>query len=476
MGIILIVIIISWILHLAHVSYYNAKLGKTVQVGAAGIVDLFFAPIKGFENAVSIIVFVLVIGGYISIGLATRSLDAFAQRIPKWFKKNRLFLIPLFMIFFSILGTIEGFAEESLGYYLLLIPLMLIAGYDVFVGVLIILIGAGVGVMGSIFNPFAVNVAFSSFPTGINISTGNGLVWRIVAYVVFTTIGIGFTMLYAHKVERHPSRSVTFATYDEDKKYFLSHMQEEIPFTKKRIVSLILFLIFLLAAIFYIVNWDSIFNINFFENAGAWIRLHIPYITGTLQGVGSPNIEEATPILLIGALVIAFLHWGGEEKFINDLMNGIKGILPVALIIGTAAGLSFILQTTNMNGLVISALDKLVQGVSRPLLFFLLFLVFVPLSFLIPSSSGFAKAIFPIVGSVLGVTNGSGGVAAFIFAIGWVNLFTPTSGVVMGGLSIARMEYSTFMKGIWPLLLTLFLAAILLLEIGSLLPTGLHLF
>ena len=477
MALILIVIIVSWALN--GTVYSSTSDGKTIKsaVHAAGILDLFLAPVKGFENAMPIILFVLVIGGFIYVGVATKSLDAFAQRIPKWLKNHQIVLIPIFMIFFSILGTIEGFCEESLGYYLLLIPIMLMAGFDVFVGFMVILLGAGVGVMGSIFNPFAITVAFTStnlFPAGTS-PIGLGLVWRVIGWVTFTGAGIAFMTFYAWRIQKHPSRSVTFATYEVDRKFFLQHMLKPIPFTKRRKITAALFLFFLLLAIFYIIDWDQIFQTQTFNNFWAWIRAHVPYITSVLYKSGSPQIDAATPFLLIGALIIGLIHWRGEERFVGDLMKGIQDILPVGLIIATAAGLGYILDQTNLQGLIVNSISK-INNLNFTAEIVVFFLIFIPLSFMIPSSSGLAKAVFPIIGPVLTKNHVSAGIAAFAWAIGWINLFTPTSGVIMGGLTLARTSYLTFWKGAWPIILILFFLALLLLVFGSLLPTGSTLF
>ena len=59
------------------------------------------------------------------------------------------------MIVFAIGGTTFGMAEESLAFYVLIITVMIAAGYDALVGAAIMLLGCGIGVLGSTINPFA---------------------------------------------------------------------------------------------------------------------------------------------------------------------------------------------------------------------------------------------------------------------------------------------------------------------------------
>jgi uncharacterized ion transporter superfamily protein YfcC len=153
-------------------------------------------------------------------------------------------------------------------------------------------------------------------------------------------------------------------------------------------------------------------------------------------------------------------------------MAGASDILSVCLIIATASGVGVILQRTYIQDLIVNGLSNAASGLNITLLLVILFLLFLPLSFLIPSTSGFATAIFPILGPVLlsmphNDVSGSGAITAFSWASGILNLFTPTSGVVMGALALSRISYEKLLKGIWPLLLILTILSILLLVAGS---------
>ena len=71
----------------------------------------------------------------------------------------------------------------------------------------------------------------------------------------------------------------------------------------------------------------------------------------------------------------------------------------------------------------------------------LMYGLFLPLSFLIPSSSGLATVAMPIMAPLASFAESrrSSSSRRIRTANGLVNLVTPTSAVVMGGLAIARV-------------------------------------
>lgn len=476
--IILLLIIVSWILNGLGITtnHKNVDTGvsETVKIGAAGIVDLFWVPIQGFIQKADIIIFILTLGAFINVVLVSKSLIGSAQIITRKLKGKEIWAIPFIMIFFSVLGSTEGMAEESLGFYMIMIPLMIAAGFDSFTGLMIVLLGAGVGVMGSTVNPFIITVAVNAINgTGYDISAGDGILWRLVAWLILTAIVIAFVMIYAAKVKKNSSVSITFSTAEADKQFFLQSSNEVVVMDWKKKTTLIIFGITLLIMIVYLIGWDSILGIDKFEKAGAWMNSHIPWITAFIPGFGVGSLGDVGGFFLLSAIILGFINFRSEADFLNKYLAGAADILSVCLVIATAAGIGVILEKTFMQDLIVNGLTRTITGLNSIALIVILFLLFLPLSFLIPSSSGFATAIFPILGPVLMTmpnndVTGSGAITAFSFATGIINFVTPTSGVVMGALAISRVSYDKLWKGIWPLLLILTGLAIVFLVTGSL--------
>lgn len=480
--IIFVIIVVSWILNGAGVTTDHKTISDTgdpiiesVKIGAAGIVDVFWAPMKGFIQKAGIIIFILTIGAFINLLMVSKALVGSAQWITRKLKGKEIWAILPLMLFFSICGSVEGMAEESLGFYMITIPLMIAAGFDSFTGLMIVLFGAGVGVIGSTVNPFSITVAVDAINGSGNydMNAGDGLVWRLVSWVILTGIVITFVMLYAARVKKKNSVSITFSTSKADKEYFLQSANEVVKMDWRRNTSLAVFGLTLTIMIIYLIGWDAILGIDNFERAGKWMNDNIPWITAFIPGFGLGGLEDVAAFFLISSVIVGAINFKTESEFWQNFIFGASDILSVCLIIATAAGVGIVLEGTYMQDLIVNGLSKVVDGLSAMALVVILFILFLPLSFLIPSTSGFASAIFPILGPVLMTmpdsdVTGSGAIAAFSFACGILNLFTPTSGVVMGALAISRVSYDKLLKGTWPLLIILIVSCIILLVLGSL--------
>ncbi len=179
---IFVVILISWIPGTTGDYIVN---GQTFKGRPAGFFDLFLAPLKGFGNKLDIIVFILVLGGFLNIVIKSQALDAGIGRLILKIKGREIWIIPILMTFFAIGGTTYGMGEETIALYPVLIPVMLAAGFDVITSLMTILIGAGIGCLGSILNPFVIGVSFNeSDTTNYGLSDSSGIVFRLVAFVI----------------------------------------------------------------------------------------------------------------------------------------------------------------------------------------------------------------------------------------------------------------------------------------------------
>lgn len=452
--IIIFIVLLSWIPGVAKTS-------------PAGILDIFWAPLISFTNnkRSQIIIFVLILGAYINIVMQTKALDAMISKITNKLKNKEFWLIPPLMLLFSIFGTTFGIAEETLGFYSLIIPIVIAAGFDSFTGMLIILVGSGIGVLGSTINPFSIGVAVSSAGLGNFLSTTKGIIWRLVIWIVFTIIAIIFVMHYAFRVKKNMNNSYVS---DLHQMHLLSFSKAncESKLSVRKIITLIIFMLSFLIMIFYLISWRD-FKINIFSHWGSMINKNAPYLTAFIAGFGDGGLVEIASFFLISLLLVAVINWKGEENFINDFIFGTKDILSVCLIIAFSGGIGEVLERTGMQETLVIKIKNLITKVDNWLVPTILYLFFIPLSFLIPSTSGFATAVFGILGPVLGNST-SGAITAFSLASGIVNLVTPTSAVVIGALQLSQIPYSRLWKGLWFFLFIIFLLSILFLIGGGL--------
>jgi len=159
-----------------------------------------------------------------------------------------------------------------------------------------------------------------------------------------------------------------------------------------------------------------------------------------------------------------------EKDLVETFINGARDMLGVALIIGVARGVTVIMNNGLITDTVLYWAEKAVSGLGGVGFIIVTYFLYIPLSFLIPSSSGLATVSMPIMAplaSFAGVPSYLV-VTAYQTANGLVNLVTPTSAVVMGGLAIARVGYGTWWKYVWLLLIGLMILSLLVLAVGTL--------
>ncbi|AUF83915.1 YfcC family protein [Mesoplasma syrphidae] len=481
------VVFLSWILKLTGkqvVSGVDEQGNEIwVPIKALGILDIFYLPLKGFERQVEIVIFILMIGAFINVVVRSKALEGMAQNITLTLKGKEIWATVPLMLFFSICGSIEGMCEESLGFYAICIPLMLMAGFDTFTAFLIVFLGAGIGVVGSTLNPFAVTVAVNELNEWAKdpnfISSGDGLVWRFGTWAVLTIFAIVFTIKYAKKVKNDPQKSVVFATLEGDKKFFLANSYEKIEMNWKRKITVWVFCLTFLLMLVYLVKWDSIFGITWFETASQWVHEHLWFFSSQIPGIGVGYLIEVAAFFMIATVILGLVNGLGQEKFLGQFTEGAADYIGVVFVLATAAGVSIGIENSNIKFLITEVVKNGLSGVqSSYVKLILLFLIFIPISFLIPSTSGFSALIFPLIAPIVaieGQTPGtwvahpalaSGSIAAFVNANGFVNLFTPMSAALMGGLALSRVEYGTFLKKMLPFFVGVLVIIMTMLCIG----------
>ncbi len=444
-----------------------------------GIWNVITAPIQGFINAIEIIAFVFVIGGFINIVIKSGAMDAGIYALLKRFKGYELALIPILMTLFALGGTSFGMAEETLVFYVILIPVLFRAGFDNAVGMMIIGLGAGVGVLCSSVNPFAIGVA----STAVGISPGDGIIGRLCFFVIMLSVTILYVLHYARKVKKDPRKSITYEQRSDLEKEFNSQEVQEIKLTFAHKVILILFALTFILMIMSIIPWESAFNITFFADIAASINnMGFPFLGGDggILPFGEWYFVEMSALFLAASFIVGVIARSKnliKEPIVSVFIEGAKDMVSVGLIIGLARGIQGILEASGMAPTVLYYSSQLLANLPKALFIIITYIFYLPLSFLVPSTSGLATATMPIVGdlayNVFGDVNGKiQAITAFSAASGIVNLITPTSGVIMAGLQMAKMDFGKWIKLITPLLIILFLLTIAFLTFTSITGFG----
>lgn len=452
-------------------------------VTAARLSDFCTAPIKGFADALPVCLFVMILGGFLGMMTETGALDNGIAVLVQKLKGNEIMLIPVLMLIFSLGGTTYGMCEETVPFYALLAATMMAAGFDPMVGAATVLLGAGCGCLGSTVNPFAVGAAVDAL-TGVGIEVNQSIIIGLgaVLWIVTTAMSVFFVMSYAKKVKADKGSTILsmqeLKDAEEAHGKAASEVHKEVKLTGRQKGVLIAFAFtFVVMIVGFIPLADLNEGVANFFDAGAvydadgntvvqgWSAL----ITGL--PIGQWYFDEASTWFFLMAVLIGIIGGLSEKQIVNTFITGAADMMSVVLVIALARGISVLMANTGLDVYVLDAAANALAGLSGVIFAPMSFLVYFGLSFLIPSTSGMATVSMPIMGPLAVKLGFSPEVMVMIFsaAIGVVNLFTPTSGAIMGGLALAKIEWTTWLKFALKLIVALSVVCAVILTVACVL-------
>lgn len=449
-------------------------------VTAARLSDFCTAPVKGFADALPVCLFVMILGGFLGMMTETGALDNGIAVLVQKLKGNEIMLVPVLMLIFSLGGTTYGMCEETVPFYALLAATMMAAGFDPMVGAATVLLGAGCGCLGSTVNPFAVGAAVDAL-TGVGIEVNQSIIIGLgaVLWIVTTVMSILFVMSYAKKVKADKGSTILsmqeLKDAEEAHGKAASEVHKEVKLTGRQKGVLIAFAFtFVVMIVGFIPLADLNEGVANFFDAGAvydadgnaivqgWSAL----ITGL--PIGQWYFDEASTWFFLMAILIGIIGGLSEKQIVNTFITGAADMMSVVLVIALARGISVLMASTGLDVYVLDAAANALAGLSGVIFAPMSFLVYFGLSFLIPSTSGMATVSMPIMGPLAVKLGFSPEVMVMIFsaAIGVVNLFTPTSGAIMGGLALAKIEWTTWLKFALKLIVALSVVCAVILTVA----------
>ena len=453
------------------------------EVTAARLSDFCTAPVKGFADALPVCLFVMILGGFLGMMTETGALDNGIAVLVQKLKGNEIMLVPVLMLIFSLGGTTYGMCEETVPFYALLAATMMAAGFDPMVGAATVLLGAGCGCLGSTVNPFAVGAAVDAL-TGVGIEVNQSIIIGLgaVLWIVTTAMSIVFVMSYAKKVKADKGSTILsmqeLKDAEEAHGKAASEVHKEVKLTGRQKGVLIAFAFtFVVMIVGFIPLADLNEGVANFFDAGAvydadgnavvqgWSAL----ITGL--PIGQWYFDEASTWFFLMAILIGIIGGLSEKQIVNTFITGAADMMSVVLVIALARGISVLMANTGLDVYVLDAAANALAGLSGVIFAPMSFLVYFGLSFLIPSTSGMATVSMPIMGPLAVKLGFSPEVMVMIFsaAIGVVNLFTPTSGAIMGGLALAKIEWTTWLKFALKLIVALSVVCAIILTVACVL-------
>ena len=459
--------------------------------------QIFTAFYEGFKKSANIIVFILMIGGAFWVLNTTNAVNVgiysflnFTNRLQKrrFFQKigvNNLVII-LIMLLFSSFGAIFGMSEETLAFVVIFVPLAISMGYDSVTGLLMCYVAAHVGFAGALFNPFTIGIA-----QGLSgLQPFSGMEYRFFCWILLTVIAITFTLIYAAKVKRNPQSSFM---YEEDAYWRNTAVQSTEQQTQKSgVAAWVVFGLVSLLLVYLSVRFPQT---EITVGGGTHSMVLFPVIAFVYIALGAyatyRSVHGSVLMLLfltIVILVVGVLGYGwyvGEiaglflamglaagfafgtrfDQIIRQFLDGCKDIMTAALVVGMAGGIIVVLQEGRIIDTILYSASQLVADSGKVGAVGGMYVIQNLLNLIIPSGSAKAALTIPMMAEfsdLVGVSR-QVNVLAFQFGDGFTNMITPTSGVLIGALGIARIPYAKWAKFIFPFIIALIIIGFLLL-------------
>ncbi len=460
--------------------------------------QVFGAMFKGFERQAGIIVFILMIGGAFWILNDSKAIDVgifsflkFTKKLEHWkfFKLLGVdnIIIALVMIMFSIFGAVFGMSEETIAFIIILVPLAISMGYDSITGVSMVFVAAGMGFAGAVLNPFTVGIA-----QGLSdIPLFSGFEYRLFCWVIITTFGIAWVLRYARKIKKNPKSSLVYeddkywrergATNSDNLKYhtpkaawfsyafilislavFSYYFREtdlKIGDSKPLTIPIIPIstVIFLITGFFSLRKSVHFFILNI-------LMFTILFLIIGVMGYQWYIMKIASLFFAMGLLSGIAMSYDAN-KITKLFLDGVKDIMSAALIVGLAGGIIVILEDGKVIDTILHSMSQSMEGLGQIATVSIMYGIQTVINIVIPSGSAKAALTMPIMApfsDLVGLSR-QATVMAFQFGDGFTNMITPTSGVLIGVLGVAKIPYDKWVKWITPFMILLIILGFLLL-------------
>ncbi|MDX9881364.1 MAG: AbgT family transporter [Prolixibacteraceae bacterium] len=459
--------------------------------------QIFAAFFDGFRNTSEIIVFILMIGGAFWIMNDSKAIDVgifsflkSTKKLEQWKLVRKLgvenIIITLIMLLFSVFGAVFGMSEETIAFTIIFVPLAISMGYDSIIGVSLCFVAAALGFAGAILNPFTIGIA-----QGLsNLPLFSGIEYRLFCWLIINVAGFSYVLWYARRIKRNPEKSPVY----EDDIYWRkrnAEKMEELNFHTPRRA----WVVYLLIGATLIV-YSVLFTVSEIKIGNSSIKLQVvPVSTALFLIFGFLSLRKTVHYFILNllAFTIVFLvigvmgyQWYVMEiaalflamgvfaglsmgKTANELtklfIDGAKDILSAAMVVGLAGGIIVILRNGQIIDTILYYMARSMQGFGKIASVEIMYVIQNCINLIIPSGSAKAALTMPIMSQfsdLVGVSR-QATVMAYQLGDGFTNMLTPTSGVLVGVIGIARIPYEKWFKWIIPLMVILIALGALLL-------------
>lgn len=487
-GLLFFFIILSWILDLSNVTATDTS-GNEYEVVSVGLLGFGNAIVEGFGNAYNLIFYLFVLGAIIEILLVSGTLEAGIGSLVKGLNGKEIVLIPILFVLFSAGGTVYGMQEETIGLSVIVVPSLVLAGFDTITGLLVILLSTTTGFAMSTVNPFAVGAAEGAIDGALGLDgesiVGVGLIFRLVWWFVLTAIGASFVTGYAMMVKKNNKYSFNSEEkISKDKEWVNENFKslDKIPsMNTRQKVAISIFMLLFVIMVVMMIPWPDLIGYDGVDDAMGYPA----WCAWLFNGMAQPGwwyYGELVTLFILGTILIVIVLKMPIKKASEASWDGAKAMFSVAILIGVARAIPQVLEYSGMQDFLVISLTSGLGGMSKLGFVYMMVPILFVLSLAIPSTSGLAGAALPIItGAAVAATDGvastetiglmSAVMVVFLMTCGMANMFVPTQSVVMAQMEASHVDYATALKPIF-----IYMGVFMLILLVAIVPSTLLLF
>ncbi len=396
---------------------------KQIEQHPVGFMDLVTAIPDGLNRASGIVFLTFLVGA--GMGLIKRAglIDIGVQKLARAVGDKEVLIIPILMTLFSALGAFIGVPELSLAYLPILLPLFYRLGYDGMTAMAVSLLGPCMGFIFGLTIPGSVGVGqqIAQLP----IFSGSG--FRAVILAIAVAMSVAYTMYYASKVKKTPSKSLTFDTDIEMRAKLAEGEQKgEIVATRRQILAgYACFVMFPAAIATILIN-----NLGF----------------GAIGGL----------FLFIG-LTAAAIAGKKPQQICDDLNASMRDIMVAALLCGVASAIAVVMDRGIITDTLVYYLEAMLRVIPPEASAIGIFWTQSIFNFLVPGATALTVLTLPVLSPLATLLDIPQQVVVTANAWGGqlTDIFFPTSGFFVATLMLAKVEFSKWIRFYFPLMMAL---------------------
>ena len=399
-------------------------------VGPWQFLNCFF---QGFVDASDIMFFILFASAYVFVLSKSNALNAVTGRLMKLVGNKDYLMIPVFFTFFAIGGTTFGMFEETYALIPVFIVMAITLGYDRLLGGAIVYLGVSAGFSAAIINPFTIGVAAGV--ANVPLVEPKVTIFRVVAFILFVGLICGYLMRYGAKIRKDPTKSILYGTHEDLTGMMTREECMSIEFTKKHKLSMIGFIILLVILVWGIIE------------KGWWF-------------------SEIASLFFIFMLITAFINKMSLNEIADAFVESTKESVYGMLLVGFSRGISMVMAAGGIIDTVVYGLSTVVGSLPTSLTGIGMLVVQNLINFFIPSGSGQAVVMMPIMAPLADVVGMSRQMAciAYQFGDGFSNMIWPTAVALECG--IMGVSLKSWYKLILKLFAMIFALQCILMVVG----------